>query len=117
MSSVKPHNVDDFIAGFPPETQKKLQLVRKTIRDVTPDAIECLSYGIPTYRLNNKNVIHFSAYATHIGIYPGAQAIIDFSERLKVYKTSKGAIQFPLDKPIPYDLIEKITRSRITAVK
>ena len=103
--------INQYIAGCPAETQKILQNVRGTIARVAPDAAEKIGYGIPTFVFHG-NLVHFAAYAHHIGFYPGSGAIETFKKDLTSYKTSKGAIQFPLDKPIPYDLIEKITRYR-----
>lgn len=101
--------VDEFISKYPDDIQIILEKIRETIKEVAPEAKEKISYGIPTFTLNGKNLVHFSAYVKHIGFYPGSAAIKDFQKDLTVYKTSKGTIQFPLDKPIPYDLIQKIT--------
>lgn len=101
---------DDFIAKYPDDVQAILQKIRQTIRDVAPDAKEKISYGIPTFVLNGKNLVHFSAYEKHIGFYPGSAPIKEFEKELTGYKTSKGTIQFPLNQPIPLKLIEKITK-------
>lgn len=107
-----PKTIDEHIAQFPAETQILLQKVREVIRSVAPDAVEAISYGIPTYKLHG-NLVHFAGYAHHIGFYPGSEAIEVFKEELEDFKTSKGTIQFPLDKPIPFDLIKKITEYRV----
>lgn len=107
-----PKTIDENIAQFPAVTQILLQKVREVIRSVAPDAVEAISYGIPTYKLHG-NLVHFAGYAHHIGFYPGSEAIEVFKEELKDYKTSKGTIQFPLDKPIPYDLVKRITEYRV----
>lgn len=104
-------SVDEYIANYPMQTQIVLEKVRDTIVKVLPNATERISYGIPTYTLPAGNVVHFGGYPKHVGLYPGSGAIIDFADQLKKYETSKGAIRFPLDKPIPYDLIEKITKA------
>ncbi len=104
-------NVDEYIANFPEQTQVVLEKVRSTIIEVLPDAEERISYGIPTYSLPTGNIVHFGGYPKHIGFYPGSGAITDFAELLKGYETSKGTIRFPLDKPIPYDLIQTITKA------
>lgn len=109
MSAAK--EVDQFIAQYPADTQAILQKVRRTIQAAAPDAQEKIGYGIPTFTYKG-NLIHFSAYEHHLGIYPGAQAIVDFADELQGYETSKGTIKFPLDQPIPYELIDKITRHR-----
>jgi len=102
--------IDQFIASYPEDTRVILQQIRLTILDIVPEAREKIGYGIPTFTLNGKNLVHFSAYEKHIGFYPGSNAIVVFAKDLKGYNTSKGTIQFPLDKPIPYDLIKKITK-------
>ena len=107
-----PKTIDEHIAQFPAETQNLLKQVREVIRLVAPDAVEAIAYGIPTYRLHGK-LVHFAGYAHHIGFYPGSEAIEVFKEELISYKTSKGTIQFPLNKPIPLDLVRKITEYRV----
>jgi len=101
-------NIDEYISNFPTSTQEILKKIRSTIQKVAPEATEKISYGIPTF-WQGKNVVHFAAYEGHIGFYPGAQPIVEFADKLKEYDTSKGTVRFPLDKPIPYDLIEEIT--------
>lgn len=102
--------IDEYNANFSGETRNKLVLVRKTIKSAAPEAIEKISYGIPTFYLNG-NLIHFAGYKNHIGLYPGSVSIKEFADDLTVYKTSKGTIQFPLNKPLPLDLIKKITKA------
>lgn len=104
-------NVDEYIASFPEQTQVVLEKVRSTIIKVLPNAEERISYGIPTYTLPAGNIVHFGGYPKHIGFYPGASAIVEFADDLSDFETSKGTIRFPLEKPIPYDLIEKITKA------
>ena len=82
--------------------------MRRIIKSVIPGAIETISYQIPAFKINNKNIVHFSAYKKHIGLYPGSSAIEHFKEELSQYKWSKGAVQFPLDNPIPSELVKKI---------
>lgn len=103
--------VDEFIGNYPEDVRVILEKIRQTIHKAAPGAKEKISYGIPTFTLNS-NLVHFSAYKHHVGFYPGAEAIQVFKDDLKAYKTSKGTIQFPLDQPIPYDLIKKITLFR-----
>jgi uncharacterized protein YdhG (YjbR/CyaY superfamily) len=93
-------------------TQKKLQQIRELVKSLAPGATETIAYGIPTFRLNG-NLVHFAGYAQHIGFYPGSEAIEVFNQDLTLYKTSKGTIQFPLDKPLPLELIRKITLYRV----
>ncbi len=108
----KAESIDAYISEFPPEVQKKLAELRETIKLAAPKAEEAISYAIPTFKLNG-NLVHFAGYATHIGFYPGAGGIAEFAEQLSVYKTSKGAVQFPLDKPIPLKLVTKIVKFRV----
>ena len=101
-------NIDEYLANFEGETLKKLQTIRKTIKAVVPEAQEKISYGIPTFYLNG-NLVHFAGYSTHIGFYPGALPIREFAKELTGYTTSKGTVQFPLDKPLPLKLISDMT--------
>lgn len=100
--------IDEFIAKYPTDVQEKLQKIRQIVHKICPDTGEKIAYGIPTFTYHG-NLVHFSAYATHIGFYPGSAPIAAFKDELKGYKTSKGTVRLPLNKPIPYDLIEKIT--------
>lgn len=112
-SKMKPTStIDEHITQFPIATQKKLQEIRELVRSLAPGAIETISYGIPTFKLNG-NLVHFAGYANHIGFYPGSEAIEVFKYELVGYKTSKGTVQFPLDRPLPLDLIRKITLFRV----
>ena len=86
--------------------------MRRTIRKCVPEAKEAISYGIPTFKLKG-NLVHFAAFKNHIGFYPGAAAIVVFAKDLSTYETSKGTIRFPLDQPLPLDLVEKITKYRV----
>jgi uncharacterized protein YdhG (YjbR/CyaY superfamily) len=103
---------DKYILSFPPETQKILQKLRDAIRKAAPDAEESIKYGIITYILNG-NLVHFGGFKKHIGFYPAPSGIKAFKKELSVYKTSRGAIQFPLDKPLPLKLITKIVKFRV----
>lgn len=107
-----PKNIDEYIAKFPIEVQEKLQKIRKIVRDAAPEATEKISYQMPTFYLNG-NLVHFAAYKKHIGFYPTPSGITSFDEELAPYKRAKGSVIFPLDKPIPYDLIDKIVRFRV----
>lgn len=107
--SKKPTNIDDYIADFPKDVQERLEKVRAAIRKAAPDAKEAISYGIPTYVLKG-NLIHFAGYENHIGLYPGSKPIEEFKDQLTKYRTSKGTVQLPLDKPVPVGLISKITK-------
>jgi uncharacterized protein YdhG (YjbR/CyaY superfamily) len=102
-------SIDDYIAAFPAEIQDRLQSIRRAVRRLAPDAVEKISYRIPTFALHG-NLVHFAAFTNHIGLYPGTTAIETFAKALAGYRTSNGAIQFPLDQPLPLPLIEKIVR-------
>ena len=105
-------NIDDYIKAFPLEIQKKLEQIRSTIRQAAPDATEAIKYSMPTFVLNG-NLVHFAAFKNHIGFYPAPSGIIAFYKDISFYKSSKGAIQFPLDKPLPLDLVKKIVEYRV----
>ena len=105
-------NIDDYIQTFPPEIQKILQKIRQTIRDAAPEASELISYQMPAFRLNGI-VVYFAAHKNHIGFYPTSAGIEAFKRELASYKSSRGAVQFPLDKPVPFDLIRRIVSFRV----
>jgi uncharacterized protein YdhG (YjbR/CyaY superfamily) len=105
-------NIDEYIAGFPAEVQVKLNKIRETIKKAAPGAKEKISYQMPTFDLNG-NLVHFAAYPNHLGFYPAPSGINAFKNELAGFKSSKGAIQFPLDKPLPLDLISNIVSFRV----
>lgn len=105
-------DIDDYIAGFPEDTQVILGKVRMTIRKAAPDAEETINYQIPTFKLKG-NLVHFAGYKKHIGFYPTPSGIEKFKEQLSPYDGAKGSVKFPLDKPIPYDLISEIVMFRV----
>ena len=104
--------IDEYHASLPTDIQKILQQLRQTIKQVAPQATEIISYNIPTSKLN-KNLVHYAAYKGHIGFYPTSSPLTVFKDELADFKTSKGAIQFPIDKPLPTTLINKIVKYRI----
>ena len=105
-------SIDEYIATFPVETQKILKKIRATIKTAAPEAEEKISYQMPTFDLKG-NLVHFAAFKNHIGFYPTPSGIEKFKKELAVYEGAKGSVQFPLDKPIPYDLISKIVKFRV----
>jgi len=105
-------SIDDYISGFPVEVQYLLQQVRLKIKELAPRAKEAISYGIPTFKLNG-NLVHFAAFKNHIGLYPTPSGLEEFEKELSPYKQGKGSVQFPLDKPLPLDLIGKIVAYRV----
>ena len=104
--------VDEYISLFPETVAHILREVRRTIREAAPEAEERIRWQMPTY-WQGENLVHFAAAKNHLGLYPGESGVRVFAEKLRDYKTSKGAIQFPFSKPIPYELIAEITRFRV----
>lgn len=105
-------NIDDYIAAYPKNVQKLLKQMRSIIKKAAPQAAETISYGIPTFTLNG-NLVHYAGYKNHIGFYPAPSAIEAFKNELSVYAGAKGSVQFPLDKPLPVELIREIVAFRI----
>ena len=105
-------SIDEYMAEFPPETRKVLEELRALIKASAPGATEKISYAIPTFHLNG-NLVHFAGYEKHIGFYPGTSGIQAFKEDLKPYKSAKGSVQFPLDQPLPTNLIRRIVEFRV----
>jgi len=112
MTTAKPSNIDEYIAGFPKEVHAILEQVRATIREVAPDAEEAISYGIPTFKLQKTNMVHFAGFKNHIGFYATPTGHEAFQEELSGFKQGKGSVQFPLDGPMPWDLIARIVQFR-----
>ncbi|MCA0147703.1 MULTISPECIES: DUF1801 domain-containing protein [Rossellomorea] len=104
--------VDEYIAQFPEGVQERLQSLREVIIETVPAAQEKISYQMPTFALHG-NLVHFAAYKNHIGFYPTPSGISAFKDKMTEYKTSKATVQFPLDKPMPYDLIREIVKFRV----
>jgi uncharacterized protein YdhG (YjbR/CyaY superfamily) len=105
-------SVDEYIAEFPPETQRLLEEMRARIRASAPEATESISYAIPTFDLNG-HLVHFAAFKNHIGFYPTGSGVAAFKDELEPYKGGKGTVQFPLDEPIPWDLVRRIVEFRV----
>lgn len=110
------NNIDEYIAEFPETTQAVLEQMRALIHEVAPDAVETISYAIPTFDLNGKHLVHFAGYEHHIGLYPTPTGSEAFAEEFSVYKTGKGSVQFPLDQPLPVDLIRRVVEFRLAQV-
>ena len=107
------NTIDEYIAQFPEDVQEKLQQVRAIVRKAAPATEEKIGYGIPTFTLNGKNLVHFGGFKNHIGFYPAPQGLEEFKKELAGYKGAKGSVQFPLDKPLPVTLIKKIVKFRV----
>lgn len=108
-----PETIDAYIAGFPKEIQEQLQRLRQVIAQAAPKAEEGIRYQMPTFRLAGKNLVHFAAFAHHIGLYPTPSGIAAFKKELSAFKQGKGSVQFPLNEPLPYDLVKKIVMFRV----
>ena len=111
-----PKNIDEYIAVFPPDVQEILEQIRATIREAAPEAEETIKYRIPTFVLK-ENLVHFAAFKNHVGFYPTPSGIEEFKRELAEYKLAKGSVQFPIGKPMPLSLIEKIVKFRVNEVK
>lgn len=105
-------NMDQYIESFPSKIQTILRKIRSIIREEVPDATEAMSYAMPTFKLNGKNLVHFAAFPNHIGFYPTPSGIEKFKKDIAKYKWAKGSVQFPFDG-VPYDLIKKIVQFRV----
>lgn len=109
---IKFRNIDEYILSFPLETQLILEELRATINNAAPEAVEAISYQMPTFKLNG-NLVHFAAYKNHIGFYPTSSGIEAFKEEVSAYKWAKGSVQFPINKPLPLKLVAKIVKFRV----
>ena len=112
MDSIVPKTIDEYMMSFPEDIQQMLETVRATIRKAAPNAEEIISYAIPTFYLKG-NLVHFAAFKNHLGFYPGASGIEAFKKELDAYKSSKGTVQFPLNEPLPLELIGKVVQYRV----
>ena len=110
---IKPIDIDEYIASFPKDTQKILEQIRATIKKATPGVEETISYAIPTFKLKGRYLVYMAGYKNHIGLYPAPRGNEAFRKELSVYKGGKGTVQFPLDKPMPLNLITRIVKFRI----
>lgn len=108
--------MDEYIGTFPKDVQNILEEMRQTIRKVVPEAVEVISCQMPTLKLKGKNLVHFAAFNDHIGFYPMPSGIEAFKKELSSFKQGKGSVQFPKDKPIPYDLVKKIVKYRVKEI-
>jgi uncharacterized protein YdhG (YjbR/CyaY superfamily) len=112
VSKIAPSNVDEYIATFPKEVKQLMEDMRRAIKTAAPDAEEMISYGMPAYKQYGI-LVYFAAYKNHIGLYALPTGHQAFKTELSVYKTGKGSVQFPLDKPLPLSLIKKIVKFRV----
>ncbi|MDO8879409.1 MAG: DUF1801 domain-containing protein [Coriobacteriia bacterium] len=109
----KASSIDEYIAQAPPDSRILLEQMRALIKAAAPDATETISYAIPTFDLGGQHLVHFAGFASHIGFYPVPSGIEAFKEKLAAYRSGKGSAQFPLDEPLPADLIRRIVEFRV----
>lgn len=113
--------IDEYISTFPIETRNRLNSIRELVKNLHPNAVEAISYGIPTFKFKNKkgkyvNLIHFGGYSTHIGVYPTSSVVSIFEKEFKSYVTGKGTVRFDNDKPLPLNLVEIIVKHRLDSI-
>ena len=113
MNPDKPNTIDEYISDFPKETQELLEQVRGTIRQAAPEAVECISYGMPAFKFHGI-LVYFAGYQNHIGFYPAGSGIVAFQKEISAFKNSKGTVQFPLNQPLPFDLISQMVLFSVT---
>ncbi len=107
------NTIDEYIKTFPEDIQSILEKIRETIRNAAPEAVETISYQMPAFKLNGRNLVYFAAWKNHIGFYATPSGNEAFKKELSPYKGAKGSVRFPIGKPIPYDLVRKIVIFRI----
>jgi uncharacterized protein YdhG (YjbR/CyaY superfamily) len=107
-----PRDIDEYIAGFPRDVQQILRKIRQTIRKAAPGAEETISYKMPAFSLNGS-LVHFAAYAKHIGMYPAPTGVREFKKELSLYQAAKSTLRIPLDEPIPFAFISKLVKFRV----
>ena len=112
LSNSKFTSVDSYIESFPKDVQKSLERLRATIKKTAPKAEEIISYNMPAYKQNGM-LVYFAGYKHHIGSYPGVSPIIAFKKEISMYKNAKGSVQFPIDKPMPLDLVIKMVKLKV----
>ena len=115
MRQAEYKNIDEYISLFPENVRGILQRMRQVIREAAPEAQETISYGIPTFKLKG-NLVHFGGYKKHVSFYPSPSGIEAFSEELAAYETSRGTVKFPVDKPVPYELVKRMVEFRVKEV-
>ena len=117
VSAKKFETVDEYIGSFPKNVQRVLEKLRATVREATPEALESISYDMPTFKLSGERLVYFSAWKNHIGFYSIPEGNEAFKKELSPYAGEKGSLRFPLDKPIPYDLVKKIVMFRMSEIQ
>ena len=117
MRTTKATTVAEYIAEFPKSTQQHLKEIRKVIKETAPDAVEAISYGMPGYKLLGKPLVYFGGYEHHIGFYGTPSTHTAFQKDLSKYKQGKGSVQFPIDEPMPLELIRRMVKDRVKTLK
>lgn len=112
-TNAPPKDIDDYLARVSPEARATLEKLRKTIQSAAPKAVETISYQIPTFKYQGRMLVSFAAFKDHCSFFPGAAPLVEHKDDLKGYKTSKGTIRFPIDKPLPAALVKKLVKTRI----
>ena len=113
MKANKPANIDAYLASFPSDVRNILEQIRVTIKKAAPDAAEVISYSMPAFKYKGRVIIYFAGYKNHIGLYATPSGHAAFAKELSIYKQGKGSVQFPLDKPVPLDLISRIVKFKV----
>ena len=106
-------SIDEYLAAFPPETRVVLEEMRALIREAAPDAVETISYAIPTFDRNGRHLVHFAGYGDFVSLYPGASSFEEFGEELEPYRNAKATARFAIARPLPRDLIRRIVQFRV----
>ncbi|MDO5524407.1 MAG: DUF1801 domain-containing protein [Bacteroidia bacterium] len=115
MAATSLENIDQYIAGFSGDVREKLQTIRELVHNTIPQAVESISYQMPSFKYNGKILVYFAAFKNHIGFYATPEANIAFKDELSAYKTTKGTVQLPYDKPIPTELLRKMILFKATS--
>jgi uncharacterized protein YdhG (YjbR/CyaY superfamily) len=106
-----PASIDDYIRAFPEDVQVVLRAIRTTIKDAAPEASEAISYQIPTFKVGGKYLVYFAGYKNHVSVYPIPAVDEELERAIEPYQTGKGTLRFPLSKPVPYELIRRVTEA------
>lgn len=112
-NTVHTPTIDSYIDSFPSDVQKMLKKLKSVLKSAAPTTTEGISYGVPTLYLNGKYLVYFAAFKNHVGVYPATTPAVEKVQGLSAYKVSKGTLKFPLDKPIPYELLEEFVKNRV----
>ena len=112
MNPNKPYTIDEYISDFPKETKELIEQLRSTIRQAAPEAVECISYGMPAFKFHGI-LVYFAGYKNHIGFYPTGSGIVAFQKEISGFKNSRGTVQFPLNRPLPLELITQMVLFRV----